>query len=94
MKMYRVPSGIILHSYLGSAEMVPGFVKFGTYFSFFGYLMSMKPQKAKKMLKSVSNICHCLFEMVLGFPTQTKDYLCHFCFLGTYGNSFTGVGFT
>ncbi|XP_010269730.1 PREDICTED: uncharacterized protein LOC104606304 [Nelumbo nucifera] len=47
------PSGVILHSYLGSAEMVPGLAKLGAYFSFSGFLMSMKPQKAKRMLKSV-----------------------------------------
>ncbi|KAF6146564.1 hypothetical protein GIB67_008850 [Kingdonia uniflora] len=47
------PAGIILHSYQESVEMVPDFAKLGAYFSLFGYLMSMKPQKAKKMLKSV-----------------------------------------
>ncbi|XXG76401.1 hypothetical protein AAC387_Pa08g0761 [Persea americana] len=47
------PAGVILHSYLGSAEMVPGLAKLGAYFSFSGYLMSLKSQKAKKMLKSV-----------------------------------------
>ncbi|KAJ4836980.1 hypothetical protein Tsubulata_011262 [Turnera subulata] len=49
------PAGIILHSYLGSAEMVPEFSKLGAYFSFSGFLMSMKAQKAKKMLKAVSS---------------------------------------
>ncbi|XP_010525024.1 PREDICTED: uncharacterized protein LOC104802901 isoform X2 [Tarenaya hassleriana] len=48
-----LPSGIILHSYLGSAEMVPEFAKFGAYFSFSGFLMSMSEKKAKKMLKAV-----------------------------------------
>lgn len=47
------PSGVILHSYLGSAEMVPEFAKLGAYFSFSGFLMSLKENKAKKMLKSV-----------------------------------------
>lgn len=47
------PAGVILHSYLGSAEMVPEFAKLGAYFSFSGYLMSLKESKAKKMLKSV-----------------------------------------
>ncbi|OVA00014.1 TatD family [Macleaya cordata] len=47
------PAGVILHSYLGSAEMVPSLAKLGAYFSFSGYLMDLKPQKAKKMLKSV-----------------------------------------
>lgn len=47
------PSGIILHSYLGSAEMVPEFAKLGAYFSFSGFLMYMSEKKAKKMLKVV-----------------------------------------
>ncbi|PIN10825.1 TatD-related DNase [Handroanthus impetiginosus] len=47
------PSGVILHSYLGSAEMVPELFKLGAYFSFSGFLMSMKESKAKKMVKSV-----------------------------------------
>ncbi|KAK3019410.1 hypothetical protein RJ639_004660 [Escallonia herrerae] len=47
------PAGVILHSYLGSAEMVPEFTKLGAYFSFSGFLMSMKENKAKKMLKAV-----------------------------------------
>ncbi|KAL3522206.1 hypothetical protein ACH5RR_015040 [Cinchona calisaya] len=47
------PSGVLLHSYLGSADMVPEFAKLGAYFSFSGFLMSMKVSKAKKMLKSV-----------------------------------------
>ncbi|KAJ0668575.1 putative TatD family, metal-dependent hydrolase [Helianthus annuus] len=47
------PEGVILHSYLGSAEMVPEFAKLGAYFSFSGFLMAMKETKAKKMLKAV-----------------------------------------
>ncbi|ESQ41752.1 hypothetical protein EUTSA_v10014121mg [Eutrema salsugineum] len=47
------PAGVILHSYLGSAEMVPEFAKLGAYFSFSGFLMSMSEKKAKKMLKAV-----------------------------------------
>ncbi|CAN1278060.1 Uncharacterized metal-dependent hydrolase YabD [Linum perenne] len=47
------PAGVILHSYLGSAEMVPELAKLGAYFSFSGFLMSMKTQKAKKMLAAV-----------------------------------------
>ncbi|CAK7333797.1 unnamed protein product [Dovyalis caffra] len=49
------PAGVILHSFLGSAEMVPEFAKLGAYFSFSGFLMSMKKQKAMKMLKAVSS---------------------------------------
>lgn len=47
------PAGVVLHSYLGSAEMVPQLSKHGAYFSFSGFLMSMKESKAKKMLKSI-----------------------------------------
>lgn len=47
------PDGVILHSYLGSAEMVPELARLGAYFSFSGFLMSMKSPKAKKMLKAV-----------------------------------------
>ncbi|KAJ8771335.1 hypothetical protein K2173_026512 [Erythroxylum novogranatense] len=48
------PAGVILHSYLGSPDMVPEFTKLGAYFSFSGFLMSIKEQKAKQMLKAVS----------------------------------------
>ncbi|OWM66583.1 uncharacterized protein LOC116201026 [Punica granatum] len=47
------PCGVVLHSYLGSAEMVPQFAELGAYFSFSGFLMSMKESKAKRMLKAV-----------------------------------------
>ncbi|CAH9133715.1 unnamed protein product [Cuscuta epithymum] len=47
------PCGIVLHSFLGSAEMVPEFAKLGAYFSFSGFLMSLKENKAKKMIRSV-----------------------------------------
>ncbi|VFQ89012.1 unnamed protein product [Cuscuta campestris] len=47
------PNGIILHSFLGPAEMVPEFAKLGAYFSFSGFLMSLKESKAKKMVRSV-----------------------------------------
>lgn len=47
------PDGLLLHSYLGSAEMVPEFVKSGAYFLLSGYIMPMKVQKAKKMLKTI-----------------------------------------
>ncbi|KAH6829035.1 TatD related DNase [Perilla frutescens var. hirtella] len=47
------PAGLVLHSFLGSAEMVPELSKLGAYFSFSGFLMSMKASKAKKMLKSI-----------------------------------------
>ncbi|XVE62375.1 hypothetical protein DITRI_Ditri06bG0113400 [Diplodiscus trichospermus] len=47
------PDGVILHSYVGSAEMVPEFAKSGAYFSLSGFIMPMKAQKAKKMLKAI-----------------------------------------
>ncbi|KAF7801429.1 Cactus-binding domain, C-terminal, Cactin, central region [Senna tora] len=48
------PAGIILHSYIGSAEMVPEFSKLGAYFSFSGHDMSLlDADKAKKMIKTV-----------------------------------------
>lgn len=47
------PCGVVLHSYLGSAEMVPPLAELGAYFSFSGFLMSMKEAKAKRMLKAV-----------------------------------------
>lgn len=47
------PAGVLLHSYLGSAELVPEFAKLGAYFSFSGFLMFLKESKAKKILKSV-----------------------------------------
>ncbi|XP_076929834.1 uncharacterized protein LOC143594394 [Bidens hawaiensis] len=47
------PEGVILHSYIGSADMVPEFVKLGAYFSFSGHLMGMEESKVKKMLKAV-----------------------------------------
>lgn len=46
-------AGVILHSYIGSAELVPGLTKLGSYFSFSGHLTSMKPEKAKKVVQSV-----------------------------------------
>ncbi|KAK3007017.1 hypothetical protein RJ639_016214 [Escallonia herrerae] len=47
-------AGVILHSYLGSADMVPEFTKLGAYFSFSGFLVSLNENKAKKMLKSIA----------------------------------------
>lgn len=58
------PAGVILHSYLGSAEMVPEFAKLGAYFSFSGFLMSMKVQKAKRMLKAVSSSVSFVFTVL------------------------------
>jgi Tat protein secretion system quality control protein TatD with DNase activity len=61
------PAGVILHSYMGSAEMVPELSDLGSYFSFSGFLTSMKEHKVKKMLNSVK--FHCLSQ----HPTTIKD---------------------
>uniref|UniRef100_A0A453CKX9 TatD related DNase n=1 Tax=Aegilops tauschii subsp. strangulata TaxID=200361 RepID=A0A453CKX9_AEGTS len=47
------PAGVLLHSYLGSAEMVPGLANLGCYFSLSGFLTGLKSTKAKKMLKAI-----------------------------------------
>lgn len=48
------PASVLLHSYMGSAEMVSGLANLGCYFSLSGFLIGMKSTKAKQMLKSVS----------------------------------------
>ncbi|XWS57982.1 hypothetical protein CRYUN_Cryun09bG0220100 [Craigia yunnanensis] len=47
------PSGVILHSFQGSPEVVPELTKLGSYFSFSGHLMPLKEDKAKKIVKAV-----------------------------------------
>ncbi|XP_044967415.1 uncharacterized metal-dependent hydrolase BUsg_343 isoform X1 [Hordeum vulgare subsp. vulgare] len=47
------PAGALLHSYLGSAEMVPDLANLGCYFSLSGFLTGMKSTKAKKMVKAI-----------------------------------------
>lgn len=47
------PEGVILHSFLGSAEMVQPLAKYGAFFSFSGFLTSLSTKKAKKMLQEV-----------------------------------------
>lgn len=73
------PAGVVLHSYLGSAEMVPEFSKLGAYFSFSGFLMSLKANKAKKMLKMVIFIISILWLMLnvifLYYKCQNSDIL-------------------
>lgn len=59
------PAGFILHSYLGSAQMVPEFSKLGAYFSFSGFLMSMEAKKAKKMLKMVSSYIYIYIDLTI-----------------------------
>ncbi|KAI5082016.1 hypothetical protein GOP47_0001759 [Adiantum capillus-veneris] len=47
------PHGAILHSFLGSAEMVQPLAKQGAFFSFSGFLTALSAKKAKKMLQEV-----------------------------------------
>ncbi|MCO5606842.1 hypothetical protein L7F22_061033 [Adiantum nelumboides] len=47
------PHGVILHSFLGSAEMVQPLAKQGAFFSFSGFLTALSAKKAKKMLQEV-----------------------------------------
>ncbi|KAL5717577.1 hypothetical protein ACHQM5_010559 [Ranunculus cassubicifolius] len=50
----HLPAGAILHSYLGSAEMVAPLAKLGAYFTISGHTMNfLSREKAKKMLKAV-----------------------------------------
>jgi TatD DNase family protein len=62
------PAGVLLHSYLGSAEMVSGFANLGCYFSLSGFLTGMKSTKAKKMLKSVSRF----YSLPVAFHLQKR----------------------
>lgn len=52
-EMGPFPEGVILHSYLGSTELVKPLAKYGAFFSFSGFLTSMKSKKAEKMLREV-----------------------------------------
>ncbi|PQP92880.1 uncharacterized protein Pyn_12803 [Prunus yedoensis var. nudiflora] len=52
-KELKRPASIHCVRAFGSAEMVPEFANLGAYFSFSGFLMSMKVHKAKRMLKMV-----------------------------------------
>lgn len=52
-EMGPFPAGVILHSYLGSAEMVQPMAKYGAFFSFSGFLTSLSKKKAEKMLREV-----------------------------------------
>lgn len=47
------PAGVLLHSYMGSAEMASALANLGCYFSLSGFLTGMKSTKAKHMLKSI-----------------------------------------
>ncbi|XP_010525020.2 PREDICTED: uncharacterized protein LOC104802900 [Tarenaya hassleriana] len=47
------PSGVILHSYAGSAEIVPQLAELGSYFSFSGWLTYTSKEKAKEIVKAV-----------------------------------------
>lgn len=80
------PAGVILHSYLGSAEMVPEFAKLGAYFSFSAFLMSMNEKKAKKMLKAVrfSYFSTPNYSFILGNGILISVFICRFLLIGSY----------
>ncbi|KAG7575789.1 Metal-dependent hydrolase [Arabidopsis thaliana x Arabidopsis arenosa] len=47
------PAGVILHSFNGSAEVVPKLAELGAYFSFSGWFTYIDEKIAKKTLKSI-----------------------------------------
>ncbi|KAL3522452.1 hypothetical protein ACH5RR_015286 [Cinchona calisaya] len=47
------PSGFLLHSYIGCAELVPQLAELGAYFSISGHLMPMEESKAQKILQAI-----------------------------------------
>lgn len=80
------PAGIILHSYMGSAEMVPEFAKLGSYFSFSGFLMSMEARKAKRILKMVIFI-----KFYLGVLYVKSFYILNYVFFLFYLGAFRKI---
>ncbi|GBG59145.1 hypothetical protein CBR_g32162 [Chara braunii] len=52
-EMGEFQAGLILHSYMGSAEMVGPFSSLGAYFSFSGFIGGLQAKKAEKMLQRV-----------------------------------------
>lgn len=49
----RPARGFLLHSYNGSAEMVPNFVKLGAYFSFNGYFLDPRKHRLQDVYKVI-----------------------------------------
>lgn len=47
------PAGVLLHSYMGSAEMVISLANLGCYFSLSGFLTGLKSTKAKQILQAI-----------------------------------------
>lgn len=47
--------GFLLHSYAGSAELVPRLVKLGAYFSFSGYFLHQRKQNVRDAFMAVPN---------------------------------------
>lgn len=47
------PAGFLLHSYIGSAELVPELANLGAYFSISGHLMPVEESNAKKILQAI-----------------------------------------
>lgn len=54
------PAGVILHSFNGTAEVVPELAELGAYFSFSGWFTYIDEKIAKRTLKSV-----CLFKLFI-----------------------------
>lgn len=49
----RPACGFVLHSYGGSAEMIPAFSKLGAYFSFPGYFLHDRKERQREVFKQV-----------------------------------------
>lgn len=47
------PDGFILHSYIGSADIVPQIAELGGFFSISGHFMNKEEREAKEILKSI-----------------------------------------
>jgi TatD DNase family protein len=47
------PVGVLLHSWMGSAEMVKALAPLNAYFSISGFITGMSSKKADKMLRQV-----------------------------------------
>lgn len=79
------PAGVILHSFNGSAEVVPKLAELGAYFSFSGWFTYIDEKIAKKTLKSV-----CLFSSVTIQLSDQKYWIkfywvwCRFLPIGSY----------
>ena len=53
LRKHQRPATLILHSYGGPAEMVPGLARMGAYFSFPGYFLHDRKARQREAFKSV-----------------------------------------